>query len=187
MRASPAVDVITPKFGLFSVAIGTASCTPAGARLEDQLRQLPAVQRQLQHLLVGDHLSDAGTACLDERRAPLNRHGFLNLTDLERDGERRVETIRSDRQVLQHVRPGVVGDSAAREARVDLHDGDCHVGQWQAGLILDGPVDLSGGHSLGPGSHVREEHNHDSVKRQPQSGSVHAGRASVTPSAYLRP
>jgi len=70
MRASPAVDVITPKFGLFSVAIGTASCTPAGARLEDQLRQLPAVQRQLQHLLVGDHLSDAGTACLDERRAP---------------------------------------------------------------------------------------------------------------------
>ena len=55
------------------------------ARLEHQLGQLTAVERQFEHLLVGDDLADARVARLDERGAALHGHRFFELTELERD------------------------------------------------------------------------------------------------------
>ena len=121
--------------------VGGARSARRHARLEDQLCQLPAVERQLEHLLVRDHLPDAGVTRLDQRRAALDRDGLLELTELEHNGERwiradlqddaglhvraeslerRLEPVRADRQVLQHVRSGLVGHCRAGQPGVGL-------------------------------------------------------------------
>ena len=53
------------------------------ARQRDELRHLPAVQRQLHHAHVVHDLADAGAARLHERSVSLNFDGFRNLADLE--------------------------------------------------------------------------------------------------------
>jgi hypothetical protein len=54
------------------------------------LCELPSVQRQLQHLLIGHHLADAWIARFDKRRRPFDRNRLSQLSDLQRHVKRRV-------------------------------------------------------------------------------------------------
>jgi hypothetical protein len=103
----------------------------------------------------------------------LHRHRFLDLTELQRHGERRVradleddaglhvgaeslqyrlEPVRSDRQILQHVRSPFVGHRRPGQPRVRLRHRDRHARQGEAGLIADRAVDLREAGRLGPGA-----------------------------------
>lgn len=145
-------------------------------RLEDQLGELPSVERQFQYLLVRDDLSDARAARLDERRTSLNRHRLLDLADVERHRkrgvgadlqddarllvrpeplDRRFEAVRPNRQVRQHIRPGTVRHGSTGEAGGGLGDGDRHARQRETALVLDGPIDLRG--ALGPCRRDRQQ------------------------------
>ena len=166
------------------------------ARPEHQFGQLAAVERQLEHLFVGDHLADARVPRLDQRGTSLHRNGLLNLTELERDRERR---IRAD---LQHdaglhvgaeslerrfepVRDRPAG-SAARTSRsrrsppfasagVGLGDGDRDAGQRQSSLVSNGAVHLRGRRGL---------RRRGRVKR-PEGSGVREGRTRRSRGAYL--
>jgi hypothetical protein len=159
---------ITPNAGVERArtrGIAAAFAASREAGLEDQLGELSTVQRQLEHLLVRDDLTDARVACLDERRAPLHRDGFLQLAELERHRERRVgadlhhdaglhiraealkrglKLVRTDRQILEHVRAGVIGHDRTNQARVGLGHGHGHTWKRSAALVLDGAVQLRG-------------------------------------------
>ena len=109
-RVGIAADAAVQRVGARCVAGALAAGREAG--LEHQLRQLPAVERQLEHLLIRDDLSDAGVPRLDQRRAALDRHGLLELPELERDGERR-DSPRPARQSRSARRCGSPGSVAS--------------------------------------------------------------------------
>jgi hypothetical protein len=165
------------------------SALPPGASvvsfLEHELRQLAAVQRQLDDLLVRDDLSDARVARLDERRGALNRDRLRDLPELQRHVERRVrvhlqdeagldelpealqlclEPVGTDRQVLQDVRALLAADRAARQPRIGLGHGDRDARQTRAALVLDVPVDLRGGDRLCRGSREEQENDQQSAR-----------------------
>ena len=190
-------DVAARRIGR-ALAAGRQTC------LEHELLELTAVQRQLEHLLVRDHLADAGIPRLDERRGALHRDRLGELSELQRDVERRIrihlqddaglnefaealqlriEAVGANRQVLQDVGTRLVAHCGAHEAGFGLRDRDGDARKDRAALIADGAVDLCRGDRLRPGGRRREKNEQQSVNGDPDEPVAHM---SLPPSPPVR-
>ena len=123
------------------------------SRQHHELRGLPAVERQADHLLLRHRRADARVARLHHRRICGHRDGFLHGADLHRhvddrarpDGERETgslvgvealqlgfELVRTDGQIPKHVLAALVGHDEAGDARGGLGHLDLDAGKRAA-------------------------------------------------------
>jgi hypothetical protein len=131
----------------------------------DELRHLARVQRQLDNPFALDDRSDAGGPRVDERRFARDLHFFGDRADTHgrihdriavhlqhdaalREGgeslELRLEPVRPERQIRQHVRTRLVGDGRTHQAGLLLRDSNRHARQDGAALITGGAADGGG-------------------------------------------
>ena len=157
-------------------------CRSRQSGQKDQLGSLPAVQRDLEHVLVVNHLTDPRVFRLDERGVRGHRHlltdranrqhdvDFGIRSDLQDDTVANVgveslqddpELIRSDRQVGQRVRSIHAGEHGARLSGVGLDYGDLGAGNRAAGRVADDAGQLGAGNRLCPGVAVGGQHQSD--------------------------
>ena len=83
-----------------------------GARKNDQLRHLPRIQRQFQHALVVDDLTDACGSGLDQGRVGLNFDRFRHLTDFQYRVYRRIAA-----DLQNDSRLNICAETVSRRAR----------------------------------------------------------------------
>ena len=156
----------------------------AGAE-EQQLQEVPAVERQVGDLLLGDGVPDRGAAGVEHLRARLHVHRLRDVAGIEHDVDAldlvdRERHVRGDGELEtglltgDHVgADGEQGDDVVAvgpglrltgETGLLIGHGHLHVGHDGAGRVAHGPGDLTGGR-LG-GRRGGQAHDH----RQPHAG-----------------
>ena len=133
------------------------------SRQQDQLCNLPSIQRQFKNTGVVDHLTDARVACFHKRGIGLNLDALGNLShfqqniqyrvaaNLQHDScshvateprQRRLQPIRTDREIRQRVRARLIGHRRARYPGIGLRDLHFHSRQNRTALIGHHSTDL---------------------------------------------
>ena len=139
------------------------ACVDGGTGEHDQVGHVAPLQRQLDDLGLLDHVTDTGCADVDQWRRALDGDGLLQVshrehnvdrrhaTDLQHDAalhvgaeslQRDFQPVRAGGQVRQDVGPVGLGDHAAHESGVGLHDRDGHARQHTAAFIADRAIEL---------------------------------------------
>ncbi len=145
-----------------------------------QLNGVATLERQRLDLFVIDDRADGRIARLDERRGRFDRHRFLHAAQLQRDrdhrvavdlqhdsglregaeaGEHGLEAIRSERQIQQSIRTGLIGHRFATETGLGLYRADGNARENAATRIDDSSVDLGGSLSPPVGGTQEQDHN----------------------------